>query len=69
MRNCLLLMAIGSLSLQQACDRPDPSRPPVDFARQVLPVLSENCFPCHGPDRSKVETSVEEARVIKRILA
>ncbi len=22
----------------------------VDFARQVLPILSENCFNCHGPD-------------------
>jgi hypothetical protein len=24
--------------------------PPVDFARDVLPVLSDNCFFCHGPD-------------------
>src|SRR6187431_625628 len=23
---------------------------PVDFARDVLPVLSDNCFHCHGPD-------------------
>jgi mono/diheme cytochrome c family protein len=23
---------------------------PVDFAREVLPILSENCFLCHGPD-------------------
>lgn len=22
----------------------------VDFAREVLPILSENCFHCHGPD-------------------
>jgi len=26
---------------------------PVDFAREVRPVLSENCFACHGPDASK----------------
>ena len=22
----------------------------VDFAREVLPILSDNCFACHGPD-------------------
>ena len=23
---------------------------PVDFAREILPVLSDKCFVCHGPD-------------------
>lgn len=26
--------------------------PPVDFGREVLPLLSDNCFYCHGPDPS-----------------
>src|SRR5437773_6914238 len=25
----------------------------VDFSREVRPVLSENCFACHGPDAAK----------------
>ena len=25
----------------------------VDFAREVLPILSNKCFVCHGPDTKK----------------
>lgn len=27
-----------------------PKNSPVDFAREVLPILSNKCFVCHGPD-------------------
>src|SRR5207249_9359569 len=36
----LCACAVGSA---QTSDR-------VDFSRDVLPILSKNCFPCHGPD-------------------
>ncbi len=35
------------LGLQSPAPGADP---PVDFNRQVLPILSDNCFACHGPD-------------------
>ena len=28
---------------------------PVDFARDIRPVLSDRCFHCHGPDANKRE--------------
>jgi len=47
---CLLAaggwLAAGSPA--RAVDRPAPAR--INFSREILPVLSDNCFSCHGPD-------------------
>src|SRR5262245_13448625 len=40
-RVALVFAAAVSLSVQAA---------PVDFSRDVQPILSENCYHCHGPD-------------------
>ena len=32
------------------------SRAPVSFTREVLPILSNNCFACHGPDEKQRKT-------------
>lgn len=33
----------------------DSSTPSIDFNRDIRPILSENCFHCHGPDAKKRE--------------
>ncbi len=32
------------------------AQPPVSFNREILPILANNCFACHGPDEKKRET-------------
>ena len=48
-----VFLAIGAAfvlsALALAAD--SPSGPPINFQRQVRPILSDNCFLCHGPDQ------------------
>src|SRR5688572_12479777 len=44
---CLVLLALDSASAQTAT----PAGA-VDFQRDIRPILSDNCFACHGPDES-----------------
>jgi mono/diheme cytochrome c family protein len=51
----IALLLLGFLVVQAAAEGPTKrgsakDAPPVDFARQIRPILSENCFTCHGPD-------------------
>jgi mono/diheme cytochrome c family protein len=33
-----------------------PAAGPISFNREILPILANNCFACHGPDEQKRET-------------
>jgi mono/diheme cytochrome c family protein len=44
------ILGLASLPFGRAAPPPAPVAPTVDFNRQVLPILSDNCFACHGPD-------------------
>jgi hypothetical protein len=37
----LWLLIVGSVQAQ------------IDFNRDIRPILSDNCFACHGPDKKK----------------
>jgi hypothetical protein len=44
--------------LAAGCRLTQPDPDPVAFNTHIRPVLSENCFPCHGPDRAKAEAGL-----------
>src|SRR5262249_21712331 len=50
-------LALGREEAPRAAEAPPAPTPPakviIDFNRQILPILSENCFACHGPDEKQ----------------
>ena len=48
---CFLLCALA-VTAQGADDKK------IDFSREILPLLSENCFQCHGPDEANREAGL-----------
>ena len=50
----------------------DPNSRPIEFNRDIRPILSDNCYACHGPDKNqrkgKLRLDVREAALDKRAI-
>jgi hypothetical protein len=57
----LFQSAYFSENIRRQFPKPDAvsESPKIDFNRHIKPILSDRCFKCHGPDKSKVDASLQ----------
>jgi mono/diheme cytochrome c family protein len=57
-RHALIIFCLAVLGLPAAVSSA------VDFEKEILPILEENCLDCHGPDKQKSEFRVDQRPVM-----
>ena len=61
-RRPIIALAVFGMIFVQSAHGADPGE--ISFARDVLPILSDRCFACHGPDKAnrKAELRLDDQK-------
>lgn len=51
------------VTVAENTDADEQSEDKIDFAREVLPMLSNHCYLCHGPDQESKEAKLAGLRL------
>ncbi len=65
-RHLLLCAALARVAFGLPARAAEARSQKVDFSHQILPILKESCFSCHGPEKSKAGLRLDfKARALK----
>src|SRR5579885_1797357 len=53
MRRKVLVAVVAVFATGSRLPAADPALKPIDYSREVQPILTAHCYACHGPDASK----------------
>ena len=57
-------VAWASVRAQNPAAAPPPSRPTIDFARDIEPILQTTCYECHGAKKTKADLRLDSPAAI-----
>src|SRR5947208_13169086 len=57
-------VALAKITPEQAKTLPPAANRPVDFAREIKPIIEASCIKCHGRGRTKGDLSIESRETL-----